>query len=222
MSDSLRAIARLLDYPTAELIENLDAVAGALAGSRVAAARRAALQPLLDRLARSDLLDLQAMYVDTFDRGRRTSLNLFEHVHGDSRDRGQAMVDLLTMYRDAGIDLASDQLPDYLPAFLEFLSLLEPTQAREHLREVTHLVRPIGGVLLARGVDYAALFDLLLAVAGEAALGAEEAPEDDTSFAAIDAAWLDAPVDFLGAATPCTSVQRPATEQPIQFQRRAA
>ena len=162
------------------------------------------------------------MYVDTFDRGRRTSLNLFEHVHGDSRDRGQAMVDLLTMYRDAGIELASDQLPDYLPAFLEFLSLLEPKQAREHLREVTHLVRPIGGVLAARGVDYAVLFDLLLAIAGEAALGAETDAEDDTSFAAIDAAWLDAPVDFLGAATPCTSAQRPVTEQPIQFQRRAA
>lgn len=222
MNDALRAIARLLDYPSAELLANLDAVTAALTASRVPAARRAAVTPLLERFARSDLLDLQETYVETFDRGRRTSLNLFEHVHGDSRDRGQAMVDLLAMYRDAGVELATDQLPDYLPAFLEYASLLEPKQAREQLREVTHLVRPIGSVLAARGADYAALFDVLLALAGEAALDAEADAEDDTSFAAIDAAWLDAPVDFLGAATPCTSAPNPATEQPIQFQRRAA
>jgi len=222
MRGSLRAIARLLDYPTADLQQNLDAVAGALAAGPVPASRRAATARLLERYAGEDLLELQEQYVETFDRGRRTSLNLFEHVHGDSRDRGQAMVDLLAMYRSAGIELDSDQLPDYLPAFLEYASLLEARRAREQLREVTHLLRPIGSTLAARGSDYAALFDLLLALAGEAALDPEAAGEDDTSFAAIDAAWLDAPVDFLGATTPCASNQRSCTEQPIQFQRRTA
>jgi nitrate reductase delta subunit len=219
---ALRALARLLDYPSESLLANLDAVAEALAAAPVRAARRDSPRPLLDRLRGADPLTAQEIYIDTFDRGRRTSLNLFEHVHGDSRDRGQAMVDLLAMYRTEGIELATEQLPDYLPAFLEYLSLLDATQAREQLAEVTHIVRAIGGVLAARGSDYAGAFDLLLALAGETALGAEADTEDDTSFAAIDAAWLDAPVDFLGAAAPCGSAQRPNAEQPIHIQRRSA
>jgi nitrate reductase delta subunit len=219
---ALRALARLLDYPTEPLLGHLDAIAEALAAAPVKPARRSGLQPLLARLAGADLFDAQELYVDTFDRGRRTSLNLFEHVHGDSRDRGQAMVDLLEMYRAAGIELDTDQLPDYLPAFLEYLSVLPAREAREHLAEVTHLVRAIGGVLAARHSDYAGALDLLLALAGEPALGADPSAEDDTSFAAIDAAWLDAPVDFMGAASPCSTAPRQDTEQPIQFQRRVA
>ena len=219
---ALRALARLLDYPAEPLFAHLGELAAALASAPVRQARRAAIGSLLDRLAGCDPLDAQELYVDTFDRGRRTSLNLFEHVHGDSRDRGQAMVDLLAMYRAAGIELASDQLPDYLPAFLEYLSTLPARQARQQLAEVTHLVRAVGAVLASRRSDYAGAFDLLLALAGEPALGAEAAGEDDTSPAAIDAAWLDAPVDFMGAAAPCAGPSRPATEQPIQFQRRVA
>jgi nitrate reductase delta subunit len=219
---ALRALARLLDYPTESLVAHLDELAGVLDAAPVKPARRGGLQPLLERLRTADLLDAQERYIDTFDRGRRTSLNLFEHVHGDSRDRGQAMVDLLEMYRAAGIELDTDQLPDYLPAFLEYLSLLPAREAREHLAEVTHLVRAVGGVLAARASDYAGAFDLLLALAGEPALGAEPTAEDDTSFAAVDAAWLDAPVDFMGATSPCSTAPRPATEQPIQFQRRVA
>jgi nitrate reductase delta subunit len=219
---ALRALARLLDYPTESLVAHLDELAGVLDAAPVKPARRGGLQPLLERLRTADLLDAQERYIDTFDRGRRTSLNLFEHVHGDSRDRGQAMVDLLEMYRAAGIELDTDQLPDYLPAFLEYLSLLPAREAREHLAEVTHLVRAVGGVLAARASDYAGAFDLLLALAGEPALGAEPTVEDDRSFAAVDAAWLDAPVDFMGATSPCSSAPRPATEQPIQFQRRVA
>jgi len=219
---ALRALARLLDYPTEPLFRHLDELGAALEAAPVKPARRSDVGPLLDRLASCDPLDAQERYVDTFDRGRRTSLNLFEHVHGDSRDRGQAMVDLLGMYRAAGIELDTDQLPDYLPAFLEYLSVLPEREARSHLAEVTHLVRAVGGVLAARGSDYAGAFDLLLALAGEPALGADAEGEDDTSHAAIDAAWLDAPVDFLGAPPPCSSAPRPATEQPIQFQRRVA
>jgi len=219
---ALRALARLLDYPGEALVEHLDELSAALAAAPVKPARRSGVRPLLERLAASDLLDAQELYIDTFDRGRRTSLNLFEHVHGDSRDRGQAMVDLLEMYRAARIEFDTDQLPDYLPAFLEYLSLLPPREARVHLAEVTHLVRVIGSALLRRGSDYAGALDLLLALAGEPSLAADAADDDDTSFAAIDAAWLDAPVDFMGAAAPCPSGPRPATEQPIQFQRRVA
>lgn len=218
---ALRALARLLDYPSEPLLGHLDELSAALSDAPVAAARRGAVRPLLGRLAAADLFESQERYIDTFDRGRRTSLNLFEHVHGDSRDRGQAMVDLLEMYRAEGIELATDQLPDYLPAFLEYLSVLPAGRAREQLAEVTHLVRAIGAVLARRASDYAGAFDLLLALAGEPALGADDSAEDDTSFAAVDAAWLDAPVDFMGAASPCTATPRPAAEQPIQIHRRA-
>jgi len=215
---ALRALARLLDYPTEPLRAALPEIAAALAAAPAPAPRRAAVQPLLRRLAGTDLIDAQERYVDTFDRGRRTSLNLFEHVHGDSRDRGQAMVDLLEMYRAAGVAPATEQLPDYLPAFLEYASLLPPAQARERLAEVAHLVRAIGGTLAARGSDYAGALDLLLALAGEPPLQSETPGEDDTTPAAIDAAWLDAPVDFLAAATPC----HPRPTQPIQIHRRVA
>jgi len=219
---ALRALARLLDYPREALIDHVDEVGAALAAAPVKPARRSSVGPLLDRLAAADPLDAQELYIDTFDRGRRTSLNLFEHVHGDSRDRGQAMVDLLEMYRAAGIEFDTDQLPDYLPAFLEYLSLLPAREARGHLAEVTHLVRAIGGALARRGSDYAGALDLLLALAGEPSLAADTADDDDTSLAAIDAAWLDAPVDFMGATAPCPTAPHPATEQPIQFQRRVA
>ena len=52
---------------------------------------------------------------------RRLSLHLFEHVHGESRDRGQAMVDLKAMYENAGL-FVTRELPDYVPLLLEFLS----------------------------------------------------------------------------------------------------
>jgi len=219
---ALRALARLLDYPTEPLFGHLGEIGDALAAAPVPPARRGGAGALLERLLRADPLDAQELYVDTFDRGRRTSLNLFEHVHGDSRDRGQAMVDLLEMYRAAGIEPDTDQLPDYLPAFLEFLSVLPPREAREHLRSVTHLLRAVGSVLASRKSDYAGAFDLLLALAGEAQLGADGSAEDDTSYDAIDAAWLDAPVDFMGAAPPCSGASRPGPEQTIQFQRRVA
>jgi nitrate reductase delta subunit len=214
-----RALAALLDYPDERLQSHIDEVARAVTDADFGAARR--LRPLLVHLARNDLYELQELYVDTFDRGRRTSLNLFEHVHGDSRDRGQAMVDLLAMYGEAGLAFDTEQLPDYLPAFLEYLSLLPAEQARGQLAEITHIVRAVGGVLLKRGSPYACSLDTLLYLAGEAPLKAASDGEDDTTPAALDAAWQDAPVDFLGAAAPCSSTPRPAT-QTIQVHRRTA
>lgn len=219
---ALRCLSRLLDYPTEDLQANIGELARTLAQAPVPSTRRSGVARLLDRLACFDLYDAQELYIETFDRGRRTSLNLFEHVHGNSRDRGQAMVDLLQMYRGAGVELDSEQLPDYLPAFLEYLSVLPAAEARGHLAEVAHLVRAIGGALIRRGSDYAGALDMLLGLAGEAPLGADESAEDDTSYAAIDAAWVDAPVDFMGATSPCSGAAKPVTAQPIQFQRRVA
>lgn len=215
----LVALAALLDYPTEPLRAHVALVAETLSELGPVALSR--LRPLLDYLARTDLIDLQEAYVDTFDRGRRTCLNLFEHVHGDSRDRGQAMVDLHALYRQAGLEISTEQLPDYLPAFLEYLSFLPAEEAHAHLAEVTHLVGALGGVLAARGSLYAGVFDVLLQFAGEAPLTAETNAEDDTSFAAIDAAWKDEPVNFLDAPAPCETARRPV-EQTIRIHRRTA
>lgn len=67
-----------------------------------------------------DPLDARAQYSELFDRGRATSLLLFEHVHGESRDRGRAMVDLLAQYEQHGLQLNSRELPDHLPLYLEY------------------------------------------------------------------------------------------------------
>ncbi len=216
-----KALAALLDYPSAPLQANLPEVAAALAP--LGAGHMRALQPLLDEIARGDLIELQERYVETFDRGRRTSLNLFEHVHGDSRDRGQAMVDLLAMYREAGLALASDELPDYLPAFLEYLSLLDAHAARERLADIAHILQAIGAALAQRDSPYKRVFDVLLALAGAAPLAAAEVDAaDDTSFEAIDAAWKEEPVNFLDAPAPNgAACGRPRPDvQKIQIHRR--
>ena len=125
-----RALAALLDYPSADLIAHLDELRAVIAEERII--ERRSLVPLFDALAQGDLIDAQSAYIDTFDRGRSTSLLLFEHVHGESRDRGQAMVDLLAQYDRAGLSLDSSQLPDHLPIFLEYCSML-PQIGRAHV-----------------------------------------------------------------------------------------
>ena len=213
-----RAFALLLDYPSELLQEILADVSAALQAD---AARE--LQPLLERIATTDLLELQSEYLDTFDRGRRTSLNLFEHVHGDSRDRGQAMVDLLATYEAAGLAYHGDQLPDYLPVFLDYLALLPAEQARTELSEITHILQTIAAALARRRSAYLPLLALLIARAGET-LAADAEVEDDTSFEAIDAAYKEAQVEFLGAAlenASCTTT-RTTDVQPIHIHRRAS
>ncbi len=190
----LKALAALLSYPTPELAAALPEIAR-LAGAerRISRRHRAALDALVDELRRSDLIDAQEHYVALFDRGRATSLYLFEHVHGDSRDRGQAMVDLKAVYAQAGLTLAGNELPDYLPALLEFLSLRPIEVTREMLGDCAHLLRGIGEALAAGGSRYASVFAALLALIGEAGLAAlprriEEKP--------IDEEWAEAPVIF--------------------------
>ena len=77
---------------------------------------------LIDQMAALGELEAQAKYDSLFERGRSLSLWLFEHVHGESRDRGQAMVDLMAQYDMAGFEINAKELPDYLPMYLEFLS----------------------------------------------------------------------------------------------------
>ncbi len=208
---AVKAVAVLLSYPTEATVEALTELRSALGDA-------ARLQPLFDLLA-GDLFDAQEAYVETFDRGRRTSLNLFEHVHGESRDRGQAMVDLLQVYEEAGLQMTVRQLPDYLPVFLDFVSTREPESAREHLREVAPLVADIGEGLARRVSPWKPLVDVLLKLAGESAVPDREAPVEDEEQtpAALDAAWESAP-----AFDACPPVAPRPETQPVHLVRRAA
>jgi nitrate reductase molybdenum cofactor assembly chaperone NarJ/NarW len=219
MNIGYKALAALLDYPSAQLQTNLDEVGAAINALGSSASGLAAL---LAHLRDSDLLDLQETYVDTFDRGRRASLNLFEHVHGDSRDRGQAMVDLLQMYRAAGLELDTEQLPDYLPAFLEYLSLLDHAAARQQLADVAHILQSIHAALARRNSVYAAVLEQHLERAGAAQSPATEEEGEDTTPEAIDAAWVDAPVNFLDAPKACGTSRAQPRVHAIHIHRSAA
>jgi nitrate reductase delta subunit len=216
---ALKALGALLTYPQAELIEALPEIGDLVALEKgLSRTDKARLAALVEELRGSDLLDAQERYVDLFDRGRTTSLHLFEHVHGDSRDRGQAMVDLKAMYERAGLRLSGNELPDYLPAVLEYLSLRAASEVRDMLGDCAHILRAVGDALVRRNSPYSAVFGALLSVAGEEGLSASPKPADsqDEDRRKLDEDWVDRPVLFgLGAGD-----ARPAT-QVVKFVRKA-
>jgi nitrate reductase delta subunit len=185
-----RALAALLSYPGDELVAALPEIAAVLEAQPV--------QGLMAELARGPLLRLEERYVALFDRSRALSLHLFEHVHGESRDRGQAMVSLQAMYEARGLKCADGELPDFIPAFLEYLSLCSRGEARKLLQETAHIFRTLGERLAARGSRYAEVFDALLRLAGEPALKAVRVSAPSESHEALDAQWIDPQVTFGG------------------------
>jgi len=217
MNRSLKALGVLLAYPSGELRAALPEIAAALeADPRLPQAARAAVGALIDELSGGDMMDLEERYVGLFDRGRLTSLNLFEHVHGESRDRGPAMVDLKELYRRAGYQLSTRELPDYLPALLEFLSLRPESEAVETLDDCAHILRRIGEALRDRESRYSAVFVALLAWIGAPGLQARgSAPP--TREKSIDEEWVDAEVVFGPAAAPACATSKRPPSQVMQF-----
>ncbi len=192
----LKAFSALLCYPSPELRDAMgDITLLVTSDPALDDAAIIALGPLTKALATEDLFDLQAAYVDLFDRGRRLSLHLFEHVHGESRDRGQAMVDLAQVYERGGLLLAAGELPDYLPTFLEFASTRPDAEALSLLGEIVPILTSMHEGTAARAPDYAAVFAAILHIAGhQAAVVPLEEPVDD--LAALDAAWEETTVQF--------------------------
>lgn len=201
---TLKALAALMAYPEAATVEALPEIRYVLETERVLDPTRcASVGRLIRELEVDDLLDVQERYVGLFDRTRTLSLHLFEHVHGDGRERGPAMVELAKTYLDHGLMIAGNELPDYLPLFLEYLSVVDRAEAKQLLGEVAHITQALRDRLLKRGSAYAALFDALLALADHFPAPApvtEDVDADD--FAAIDRAWEDAEVLFGPAAAP--------------------
>ncbi|HMO48915.1 MAG TPA: nitrate reductase molybdenum cofactor assembly chaperone [Rubrivivax sp.] len=213
MSLTLRVLARLLSYPDAEQRAHLEEMRQALRGeAALQPARLAELEALIDSIGAQSALDAEADYVQLFDSGRRTSLHLFEHVHGDSRDRGPAMIDLAQTFEKAGLYLAEGEMPDHLPVVLEFASTQPPREARDFLAEMVHILNVVFSALEQRRSRYASVLGALIELAGEKAAAVdlpEEAPVDDS--------WAE-PAAFDGCSTAGQS--RPGQPQPIRIQRK--
>jgi nitrate reductase delta subunit len=210
---TLRVLAALLRYPDAWLRQHLGAMQDALRAERaLTLTRLAEIDALIEHLRQRAPLRAEADYVELFDRGCRTALHLFEHVHGDSRDRGPAMVDLVRTYEAAGLLLRGDELPDYLPVVLEYASTQPAAAVREFLRQMAHIVRAVFSALVERGSPYAAVLAAVLDLAGEraerVALVAEPALDDD---------WAE-PEAFGGCSS--AGQARPGQPQPVQVHRR--
>ena len=212
---TLKALAALLAYPEPELLAALPEIRAIVeAEKRLGRDDRTRLGALIDDLAAADPLDAQERYVELFDRGRATSLHLFEHVHGDARDRGQAMVDLNALYASHGMAIAANELPDYLPAVLEYLSTRPPGEVREMLGDCAHVLRAVGEALAGHDSRYGAVLGALLAIAGEPALDYQPKPRAPRAAEtpALDDEWVDEPVIF---GPGCTDVKPKA--QVVRF-----
>ena len=197
---TLRALGALITYPQPELVAALPEIAVVIASSRLLPlVERERLAALIAEMQNSDGIDLEGTYVELFDRGRATSLHLFEHVHGESRDRGTAMVDLKQIYANAGYDLRINELPDYLPVVLEYLSCRDLAEARVMLCDCAHILRSIGDTLVRRGSRYAAVFAALLALVQEAGLDWSKAQHVAESESSFDEDWAETPA-FAPAA----------------------
>lgn len=208
MIKTLKILSLLLDYPMRDLAAGVADLRVAFdEESLLTGPAREALDPLLTALETTDIYELQETYVFLFDRTKSLSLHLFEHVHGEGRDRGQAMVDLKQMYEDAGFDFAANELPDFIPAFLEFLATRTWDEARDYLSQTSHIFAALQTRLTERESDYAAIFAALETLAdGEVSAAAvaellKVPTEDPGDLDALDKAWEDAAVEFgAGAA----------------------
>lgn len=200
---TLKAFSLILSYPTRELQHAMPEIGAVLASdTRLTATARRALRPLVEELAGRDIYELQEIFVMLFDRSRTLSLNLFEHVHGESRDRGGAMVSLVETYRAGGFDPVTSELPDHLPVLLEFLATRSPSEAQDTLADAAHIFEALNARLVRRESPYGAVFASLLQLADvtadkEAVAEMLAQPDDDpTDLEALDEVWEDSEVLF--------------------------
>jgi nitrate reductase delta subunit len=232
MANVFKALSALLTYPTKELKESAGAISETLDHEpAVPAGIRQQLHNLIEEIATGDLYDLQERYVLLFDRTRSLSLHLFEHVHGESRDRGQAMVDLQNLYAAGGLEISAAELPDFVPLFLEFLATQPKTRAYELLGQPVHIFSAVAERLRKRQSSYESVFRALTALASvkpkddEVSALLSLPDPDPLDLAALDAAWEDEVVQFgPGAADSCKddlamrmrAARRPAPGMPAR------
>lgn len=215
---TFKILGMLLAYPTNDLQACAPELKALIADENLLPAKvQKGLMQYLDDVSRRNLMRQQEDYVALFDRSRAHSLYLFEHVHGESRDRGQAMVDLMGLYRENGFVLQARELPDYLPLFLEFLSTQPLSNAQALLGETVHIVAAIGGKLKAKKSGYHHVFRALEALTTVkpdtefVKRAVEEAATEDTSLEALDKEWEETPA-FDGTGDVACSICPQATD----------
>lgn len=221
---TLKVLSALLCYPQPEMQAALGEMAEAIEQERLLPEReRQALRTLMRQMAQTGVMELQERYIRLFDRGRALSLHLFEHIHGESRDRGQAMVDLLEVYRQHGFELNARELPDYIPLFLEYLAQRPDGEALDLLADALHVIALLGARLAERGSDYHVVFEALSALVGEPAdiadirrQVADEGP--DQTVVNMDKIWEEEAVTFLANQEVCgMNRPTPGAAQPVQW-----
>jgi nitrate reductase molybdenum cofactor assembly chaperone NarJ/NarW len=238
MIKTFKAFSALLTYPTVELQQAAGEISEVIEKeTAIPIGVRDQLHSLLTEITTGDLYDLQERYVLLFDRTRSLSLHLFEHVHGESRDRGQAMIDLKTQYENNNLFMSTAELPDFVPLFLEYLSLLPAQEACDTLGQPAHIFAAMAERLRKRKSAYEAVFRGLVALAAAKPKNEEVSallslPDPDASdLAALDAAWEDEPVNFGpsagdgckdGLIARIRGALRPAPDMPAATATRAA
>ncbi|EJD6376387.1 MULTISPECIES: nitrate reductase molybdenum cofactor assembly chaperone [Providencia] len=208
---TLKVISRLLEYPSEALWLHRDELIEALEqADELPVTRAVQLMVFVREYLNEDLLDMQAQYCELFDRGRATSLLLFEHVHGESRDRGQAMVDLMAQYQQHGLQIDCRELPDHLPIYLEYLTVLTTNETIEGLQDIAPILALLGERLKQRESRFSVLFDFLLELS-HSDIAAEQLSKqvatevrDDTP-EALDAVWEEEQVKFFADEKTCGS-----------------
>lgn len=210
--NTFKILGLLLTYPNKENLKHFDEMQKVLEEEKILPKKNLKLvNDFMNKKASADLLELQEEYVDTFDRSRSCCLNLFEHVHGESRDRGQAMVDLAEMYHEKGLFIDSKELPDFLPLFLEYLSLCTIDESKELLDDMAHIIVSISAKLKSKKNNYHVIFDALEKLSTvkidqkiiENALA--ELENEDNSLEALDKEWEEAAAFTGNAEEDCKS-----------------
>jgi len=195
---TFKVIGLLMSYPRPEWLAHLDDFKALLLEEKFLPKKQLkSVLAFIDHLKTEDIFRAQEEYVSTFDRGRSHSLHLFEHIHGESRDRGQAMVNLSDAYEEKGLFIDQAELPDFIPLFLEFLSLSPASEAIALLGEPIDIMATIGTRLHKRDSSYAVLFDALLALSKvkpsqETMEEVMSQPLEDDSLEALDKEWEEA------------------------------
>ena len=217
---SLKALSVLLCYPEAPMYQALPEIAQVLTDDTLLPnSQITAIKQLITGFQQTDLIALQENYVRLFDRGRMLSLHIFEHIHGESRDRGQAMVDLMDMYQYHGFELNVHELPDYIPLFLEYLSQRPAAEACESLGDIAHILHLLAQRLEAKQSLYFMIFDALSALAGKERADIRQVPkaevETDESILKMDEIWEEEIVSFMANPKGCGG--QTAEAQPLVF-----
>lgn len=174
MIPTYKALSLLLDYPSEALQQSLSSLYD-----------RLCLEAYLDLDSLNDirefilyvqslsLTEWQEQYVTLFDYAKGTNLYLFDHVYGSSRERGQAMVDLKNMYQESGFLSCDDELPDYLPLFLEFAAIQSSnTDAERLLTEVVHVLENMEKAITRQQTPYTHVISTIHRLAQRAAVTA--------------------------------------------------